>query len=123
VYKAIVRVTQRESITDTAGNAVEMALHKLDFTGVQNVRIDKYITFDLEAHTEADARLQVEAMCEKLLANSTTEEFQIDLSNGAGCMGAVDCPCPSTSCKNYKSCCACVAQHSSKDNMPFCLRK
>jgi len=122
MYKAQIYITQREQIRDTAGNAVESALHKLDFTGVQNVRIGKYITFDLDAETEAAAKSQVEAMCKKLLANSTIEEYRIDINNEVGCMSATHCPCPSTSCVNYKSCCACVARHSARGNLPFCLR-
>ena len=34
-----------------------------------------------------------------------------------------DCSCANTTCKNHGKCCACVLQHKTKGNLPFCLRQ
>ena len=33
-----------------------------------------------------------------------------------------DCPCLAVDCVNHGQCCACVKNHISKNNLPFCLR-
>jgi len=34
-----------------------------------------------------------------------------------------ECPCTKTECVRHKKCCACVANHAQKGNLPACLRK
>ena len=80
MYKAKVNVSLRESILDPAGTAVAGALQKLGFDAVKNVRMGKMITLTLDtAANEADAKAQVADMCEKLLANTVIEDYQIEL--------------------------------------------
>ena len=38
------------------------------------------------------------------------------------CSSVKDCPCTSKDCANYSKCCACVANHAGKGNLPACLR-
>ena len=38
------------------------------------------------------------------------------------CENDNQCPCKSTSCANHGKCCACVKNHRSKGNLPYCLR-
>ena len=33
-----------------------------------------------------------------------------------------ECTCPKTECPNNKKCCACIANHRGKGNLPFCMR-
>ena len=51
----------------------------LGFSGINDVRQGKYIEMDLDETDEATARASVEAMCEKLLANTIIENYEIDL--------------------------------------------
>lgn len=39
------------------------------------------------------------------------------------CSNKNECPCPSKTCQNHGKCCACVAHHRQRDNLPVCLRK
>ncbi|NND50683.1 MAG: phosphoribosylformylglycinamidine synthase subunit PurS, partial [Rhizobiales bacterium] len=48
-------------------------------TGVDNVRQGKYIELDIDETDEAKARSQVEAMCQKLLANTVIENYKVEL--------------------------------------------
>ncbi len=77
--KARIKVTLKNGVLDPQGKAIENALGSLGFGGVDEVRQGKYIELDLEETDEAKARAQVEAMCEKLLANTVIENYAVEL--------------------------------------------
>ncbi|MBD8064340.1 phosphoribosylformylglycinamidine synthase subunit PurS [Devosia sp. PTR5] len=79
--KARVIVTLKNGVLDPQGQAIEGALGSLGFSGVAGVRQGK--VFDLEVPgTDAEsARSQVEAMCNKLLANTVIENYAIEIYN------------------------------------------
>jgi phosphoribosylformylglycinamidine synthase len=66
-------LTLQEGIFDPAGATAKKGLEKAGFTGVHDVRIGKYI----ELTADADLA-DVEAMCEKLLANTVIEDYRIE---------------------------------------------
>lgn len=75
--KARVTVMLKAGVLDVQGEAVRHALGTLGFDGVNGVRQGKVIELDL-AEIE-DAEGQVKAMCEKLLANTVIESYQVEL--------------------------------------------
>ena len=77
--KARSKVTLNNGVLDPQGKAIENALGSLGFDGVDEVRQGKYIEIDLAGSDEAKAREQVEAMCEKLLANTVIENYAVEL--------------------------------------------
>lgn len=77
--KARVHVTLKTGVLDPQGKAIEQALAALGFGGVDNVRQGKVIEFSLQESDRAKARADVEAMCEKLLANTVIENYAIEL--------------------------------------------
>ena len=77
--KARVHVTLKTGVLDPQGKAIEQALAALGFGGVDNVRQGKVIEFSLRESDRAKARADVEAMCEKLLANTVIENYAIEL--------------------------------------------
>jgi len=81
--KAKVQVFLKPGVLDVQGKAVENALHGLGWAGAANVRVGRVITFDIAAHSEAAGRSEVEAMCERLLANPVIETWQIEVASGA----------------------------------------
>ncbi|MEO9684207.1 MAG: phosphoribosylformylglycinamidine synthase subunit PurS [Tateyamaria sp.] len=75
--KATVHVMLKTGVLDPQGEAVRHALGALGFEGVDGVRQGKVIELDLaDGTSEAD----VNAMCEKLLANTVIESYRVDLS-------------------------------------------
>lgn len=70
-------MTLREGLLDPQGETVRSALGALGFDFLEEVRIGKWIQIRLEARSPEDAQAQVRAMCEQLLANPVTENFQI----------------------------------------------
>jgi phosphoribosylformylglycinamidine synthase subunit PurS len=81
-FQVEIRVTPRAGLLDPEGQAVQHALHALDFEDVDGVRIGRLVRIRLRAGSESDARATVEAMCRKLLANPVTEDFEIALTGG-----------------------------------------
>ncbi|MEM1387568.1 MAG: phosphoribosylformylglycinamidine synthase subunit PurS [Pseudomonadota bacterium] len=78
--KAKVRVMLKDGVLDPQGEAVRHALDALGFQGVDGVRQGKIIELDLAATDAEAARAEVSAMCEKLLANTVIERYEIDLT-------------------------------------------
>ena len=72
--KARVLIRPKEGILDPQGKAVEKALPALGFEGVENVRVGRLVEL------ETDDPEQLEALCEKLLANPLVEDFEIEES-------------------------------------------
>jgi phosphoribosylformylglycinamidine synthase len=67
-------------VLDVQGKAVESALHGLGWPGVANVRVGRVIEFELAAATKAAAEAEVQAMCEKLLANTVIEGYRAEVA-------------------------------------------
>jgi phosphoribosylformylglycinamidine synthase len=77
--KARVVVTLKNGVLDPQGNAIEGALDALSFQGVQSVRQGKVFDVELDTDNVDEARKTLTAMCEKLLANTVIEDFEINL--------------------------------------------
>ena len=75
--KATVTVMLKEGVLDPQGAAVKSALGALGFDGVGDVRQGKILELDLADGTTTE---EVEAMCEKLLANTVIERYEVELS-------------------------------------------
>lgn len=69
--KARVLIHPKEGILDPQGQAVERALPALGFEGVTEVRVGRLIEL------EVDDPSQVPAMCERLLANTLIEDYEV----------------------------------------------
>lgn len=76
-YRIAVHIVPRKGILDPQGKAVADALHALGFAAVGDVRVGRHLVLDLEAADEGDASTRVRAMCDKLLANPVTEDYEL----------------------------------------------
>jgi phosphoribosylformylglycinamidine synthase PurS subunit len=77
--KARIKITLKKGVLDPQGKAIEGALHTLGFPEVEHVRQGKYIELDVPEGDRMIARASVEAMCQKLLANTVIENYEIEL--------------------------------------------
>jgi phosphoribosylformylglycinamidine synthase PurS subunit len=68
--KVRVLVRPKAGILDPQGEAVKSALPALGFGGVKSVHVGRLIEMELESADE------VEAMCRRLLANPTIEDYE-----------------------------------------------
>jgi phosphoribosylformylglycinamidine synthase PurS subunit len=79
--KARVTVTLKAGVLDPQGQAIEGSLASLGFGGVSGVRQGKVFDLVLEGSDVEAARTQLTGMCDKLLANTVIENYQIEISN------------------------------------------
>lgn len=76
-FRVAIQVVPRRGLLDPQGKAVADALHTLGFPGVSDVHVGRHLVLEVEAADEAAARRDTQAMCERLLANPVTEDFEI----------------------------------------------
>ena len=69
--RARVLIRPKEGILDPQGIAVKRALPALGFSGVENVHVGRLVELDVEDESQLDA------MCQKLLANPLIEDYEI----------------------------------------------
>lgn len=78
--KARVTIMLKAGVLDVQGNAVCGALETLGFSNVGSVRQGKVIELELNEKDPQKAKAEVVQMCEKLLANTVIENYQIEIS-------------------------------------------
>jgi phosphoribosylformylglycinamidine synthase PurS subunit len=76
--KATVLVRPKPGILDPQGQAVESSLRELGFA-VGDARVGRLVDLEVAASSPAEARAEVERMCDKLLANPLIESYEIEL--------------------------------------------
>ena len=76
-YRVSVHIVPRKGLLDPQGKAVTDALHALGFSAVDDTRIGRHLVLDVHAESAGAAEASVKAMCDKLLANPVTEDYQI----------------------------------------------
>ena len=76
--RATVLVRPKDGILDPQGAAVETALDHLGLP-VSSARVGKVVDLEVDASDAAEARAQVEQMCERLLANPLIESYEVEI--------------------------------------------
>ena len=77
-FQVQIKVMPLKDLLDPQGKAVLGGLHNLGLNGVEDVRVGKHITLQIEAADEAAARSVAEEASKQLLANAVMEYFEID---------------------------------------------
>ena len=77
--KARVFVTLKNGVLDPQGKAIGHALNGLGFGSVGEVRQGKVIDLELSESDPAKAKASLKEMCEKLLANTVIEKYEIEI--------------------------------------------
>ena len=77
--KAKVTVMLKEGVLDPQGEAVKHALNSLKYNKVESVRQGKVIEIGLDETSRERASKNVQEMCEKLLANTVIESYEIEI--------------------------------------------
>ena len=70
-------VTLKNGVLDPQGKAIQQTLNSMNFNNVVDVRQGKFFEINVNENDEAKAKLQVEDMCKKLLANLVIEDYKI----------------------------------------------
>jgi phosphoribosylformylglycinamidine synthase len=81
MIKATVNIGLKKGVLDDQGKATHHALDTLGFKEItKDVRIGKQIVIELNTDDKEVAMREATAMCNKLLANTVIEDFEITLS-------------------------------------------
>ena len=75
--KALVYVTVKKEVLDPQGQAIKRACESLGYEGVNEVRQGKLFEIELADQDETAARRLIDELCNKLLANTVIEDFEI----------------------------------------------
>lgn len=74
-----IEIMPNKELLDPQGKAVTLGLKNLGLNTVENVRIGKHISFEIEAENASKAKEAAEVACKKLLANPIMESFTIQV--------------------------------------------
>ena len=69
----------KSAVLDPQGKAIEGALRSLGVSGVQSVRQGKVFDVELAGNDRAAAEGALKDACDKLLANTVIENYQIEI--------------------------------------------
>ncbi|MFH2143596.1 MAG: phosphoribosylformylglycinamidine synthase subunit PurS [Bacteroidota bacterium] len=75
-FTAEINVMPLKALLDPQGKTVTNSMHNIGFKTVQNVRIGKHITLEIEAENKTQAEKKVKEACEKILVNQIMEGFE-----------------------------------------------
>ena len=77
--KARVTVMLKNGVLDPQGEAIKHALNSLEYNNVESVRQGKVIEIVLDEISKEKANKSIKEMCEKLLANTVIESYEIEI--------------------------------------------
>jgi phosphoribosylformylglycinamidine synthase subunit PurS len=78
-FQAEIDVMPKKEILDPQGKAVTGSMKNLGLSEIQNVRIGKHISLQIEAENEQAAHAKVDQACKSLLANLIMESYSFKL--------------------------------------------
>lgn len=76
-FRVALHILPRRGILDPQGKAVADALQTLGFKSVEDVHVGRHVVVELQARDAGAAEREAKAMCERLLANPVTEDFEV----------------------------------------------
>jgi phosphoribosylformylglycinamidine synthase len=80
-YNVQIKIMPLKDLLDPQGKAVMGGLENLGLKGVEDVRVGKHITLQVDAETEDAARRIADEASKKLLANPVMEFYKIEMIN------------------------------------------
>ncbi|MEO6882569.1 MAG: phosphoribosylformylglycinamidine synthase subunit PurS [Bacteroidia bacterium] len=79
-FKAEIDVMPLKALLDPQGKAVSGSMKNLGLPEIENVRIGKHISLEIEAESLETANVKVTEACKKLLANQIMESYEIKIA-------------------------------------------
>jgi phosphoribosylformylglycinamidine synthase PurS subunit len=79
-FQAEIDVMPKKEILDPQGKAVTGSMKNLGLAEIQNIRIGKHITLEIEAENAEIANAKVDEACKNLLANLIMESYTFKIA-------------------------------------------
>ena len=80
-FKTEINVMPLKSLLDPQGKTVGASMKNIGLDQINNVRIGKHITLELEAENKKQAIKIVNDVCEKIVCNQIMESFDFVVSD------------------------------------------
>ena len=80
-YNVQIKVMPLKDLLDPQGKAVMGGLKNLGINAIEDVRIGKHITLQIDAESEDAAKALADEASKKLLANPVMEFYEIEMIN------------------------------------------
>jgi phosphoribosylformylglycinamidine synthase PurS subunit len=77
--KAKIIVMPKKTVLDPQGKTVKHALESMNFTGIKDVRVGKFMEIELEGGNKAELQKKIDEACHKLLSNPVIEEYTFEV--------------------------------------------
>jgi phosphoribosylformylglycinamidine synthase PurS subunit len=78
-FIAEIDVMPLKALLDPQGKAVSGSMKNVGLPEINNVRIGKHITLEIEASSKSEAHDKVNKACTELLCNQIMEEYKFEL--------------------------------------------
>ena len=75
-FIAEINVMPLKALLDPQGKAVTSVIHNTGFADIDQVRVGKHITLEIEAADKADAGRRIDEVCRKVLHNPIMEGYE-----------------------------------------------
>ena len=77
--KARIKIMLKNGVLEPQGEAIKHALNNIGFESVTGVRQGKVIELEIDGSDKGQVRAELDKMCNKLLANTVIENFEIEI--------------------------------------------
>lgn len=77
--KARIKIMLKSGVLDPQGAAIKQALNNIGYESVTGVRQGKVIELEVDGSNKNEVRSEIENMCNKMLANTVIENFEIEV--------------------------------------------
>ena len=78
-FKAEIDIMPLKALLDPQGKAITSSMQNIGLSEIENVRIGKHITLEIEAENKEVASSKVNEACKKILCNQIMESFEFTL--------------------------------------------
>jgi phosphoribosylformylglycinamidine synthase len=78
-FRAHINIMPRPELLDPQGKATGSGLKSMGFGTIDNLRIGKRISLEIDAKDKKEAESRVDEACQKLLANLIMESYEFEL--------------------------------------------
>jgi phosphoribosylformylglycinamidine synthase PurS subunit len=79
-FKAEINIMPLKTLLDPQGKAVTGSMSNIGLSEIENVRIGKHITLEINAENKEQAEEKTEEACKKLLANQIMESYEFTVT-------------------------------------------
>ena len=79
-FTADIDIMPLKALLDPQGKAVTNSMKNIGLSSIDNVRIGRHITLEVDASNQKDAESLVDSACKKLLANQIMEGYHFSLT-------------------------------------------